>query len=255
MEGAVKRKDFLDKILGGLKEVVTEKGTLAFATYSTQTARFGRPYIHETTKCINGMLSQYVLDLPESVRSVHPINSFAAVGKRKDEICLDVSSSNYGLDSPPDRILKMGGHIIFLGMDDYYSSVFTHYLEATGLVPYCYNKLLDIPVHVGGVELDTRFTANVRYLEYEIDHCFDAMKKALDRNGCVQTVEIGDGQIHRISAEDFCKVGLSLLRNDPFVFLESMPNFEKGKIPYDGVTADRDGVVAGGGSAYDMTES
>jgi aminoglycoside 3-N-acetyltransferase len=246
MEEAKTREGFMERVLESFWEVIGGDGTLVFQTYTTQTARFGEPYIHEESMCINGMLSQYVLDHTKRVRSVHPINSYAALGRLDNEICERASTSNYGLESPSDRVLKRDGKIVIVGMD-YGSSVFAHYLEAHCLVPYCYNKLLDIPVYIVGEKSDIVFTAHVRYLEYNIDYSFVTMKRAMDEAGIVHTIEIGDGQMHRIDARDYCEVGSGLLRENPFAFLASAPNFTKGKIPYDGTTTGRDGVKKGDG--------
>ena len=254
MEEAHTREEFLQRILEAFFRVISDEGTLVAHTYTTQTARFGRPFIYEKTRCINGAFCQYVLEHPESIRSMHPINSFAAIGKLKNEICLNTSASNYGLDSPPDRILRLNGKLVIIGID-FSLSVFVHYLEANYGVPYCYNKLLDIPVICNGRRLDRWFVANVRYLEYDIDFCLDSMREALLDRNCVKTVDVGNGQIHALSARDYCEVGLELLKKNPFAFLSGMPNFEKGKIPFDGITVGRDGVVSGAGKgAYDLGE-
>ncbi len=253
MENVSTREEYLQDILESFFYVISDGGTVVVPTYTTQTASFGRSFIYEKTKCINGAFCQYVLEHPESLRSVHPINSFAALGKLKNEICLNTSASNYGLDTPLDRMLNLGAKLVIIGID-FFSSIYIHYLEATYGVPYRYNKLLDIPVIYNGKQVDRWFTANVRYLEYNIKYCLENMKSPLLEGKCVKTANIGNGQIHAVSAKDYCKVGLGLLKKNPFAFLSNMPNFEKGKIPFDGITAGRDGIVENGRCAYDYGE-
>ena len=64
-------------------EVLGPKGTLAVNAYTTQVGRYGGPFHLEKTPVTTGGFSQYVTSHAESVRSLHPINSVAAIGAKK----------------------------------------------------------------------------------------------------------------------------------------------------------------------------
>ena len=242
LAGVKNREDYARSILDAIFRAIGETGTLVVNTYTTQVGRHGVVFEYEKTRCTTGYFSEYVLFHPDSIRSPHPINSVAALGKRKEEICLDVSCSNYGLDSPFDRMLKMDAQVLRLGID-YSHNVYMHYVETLYGVPYFYNKLLDVTVLVNGKKMTKEFFATVRYLEYPLDYDFERMKNALDEAKCVSSEAVGSGCIHRVSARDYCNIALKLLKKDPYAFLSTPPKFEKGKIPFDGITVGRDGVT------------
>jgi len=246
------KDEYLNRILDAISNVIGQSGTLVVQTYSTQTARFGTPFVYEETQCINGTFSQFVLEHPDSIRSLHPINSFCALGSEQSNICENCSINNYGIESVPDRLARMGVKIINICID-FGSSIFMHYLEALHGVPYCYNKLLNIPVFKNGEKVTTNFTANVKYLEYDIQDHLLPIKNGLLNGTCVRSENLGGGIIHCVLSSDYCDVVTELLRSDPFALLQCPPNFRLGEIPYDGFTEDRDGG-AGRVGAYKFSE-
>lgn len=237
-------------ILNSIFEVIgRQEGTLITHAYTTQVGRYGVPFVLESTECINGAFCQYVLGLPGVVRSLHPINSFAGLGRLKREICLDASASNYGLDSPLDRMLKRRGEIVAIGLD-YSHSAFVHYVESMYGVPYVYNKLLDVEVFAEGRRVDRPFFASVRYLDYPLVFEWGRLRRALEEKGCVRSAPVGGGRVNRVGAVDYCETVLELLKSDPYALLKEPPRFEKGKVPFDGATAGRDGISEKGNYRY-----
>ena len=249
LENASTKDQYLDMIYEGYLNVIEESGTLVFGTYTTNCGRFGDPFIYEKSPCMNGAFNQFILERNDSVRSMHPINSFTPIGYFKNEICLNNGSSNYGIDSPVGQLLKNDSKLLFVG-DDYSNSVLIHYVEQNCGLPYCYNKLLNIPVYVGGKKLNRQFTANVRYLDLTLESGLDKIKACLNDRKLVLTEKIGGGFIHCISAIDYLNCCLDLVREDPFGLLGNVPEFMKGKIPFDGPTAGLDGVKEGSGSYF-----
>ena len=247
LENSFSKDQYLEMIYEGYLNVIGDSGTLVFGTYTTNCGRFGDPFIYEKSPCMNGAFNQYILERDNSVRSIHPINSFASVGYLKHEICSNNGTSNYGIDSPVERLLKYDCKLLFVG-DDYSNSVFIHYLEQNCGLPYCYNKLLDIPVYVNGKKLKRWFTANVRYLDLTLEYGLEKIKACLKSRKLVRTEKIGGGFIHCISVKDYFNCCLDLVREDSFGLLGDVPDFIKGKIPFDGSTAGLDGVKEGSGS-------
>jgi aminoglycoside 3-N-acetyltransferase len=244
MEAASTRSDLAASIMGSIFDVIGDVGTLVVHTYSTQTARFGTPFVYERTRCINGMFPQYVLERPDALRSLHPINSFTALGHAQRDICADVSASNYGHDSPLDRMFHHDAWIVTVAMD-FASNAFIHYLETIYGVPYTYNKLLDVPVIVAGRRSDRRFVANVRYLDLDVDYSLDALRHELVARGLVRTARVGAAELHAVRVRRYCATGLEMLKRDIFAFLAHAPHFVPGRIPFDGITVGRDGVTVG----------
>ena len=75
----------------------------------------------------------------------------------------------------------------------------------------------------------------------------DAMVKAAHVE-LVGFEKIGGGFIHCISVIDYLNCCLDLVRENPFGLLGDVPDFIKGKIPFDGSTVGLDGVKEGSGS-------
>jgi aminoglycoside 3-N-acetyltransferase len=249
LQGAKTKDIYMNTLFEAYFDAIGCDGTLAVGTFSTQTARYGDPFIYEESPCINGSFNQYILDREDSVRSIHPVNSFAAIGVLQDEICTNNGTSSFGIDSPLERLLKCDCELIFID-EIYHNSAFIHYIEQNCGLPYCYNKLLDIPVFKEGKKIDKLFTSNVRYLNYDIKADASCLKGLLDSRKLVRTEKLGGGTIHCISVKDYYNCALELVRDNPFALLSEPPNFVKGEIPFDGITTGRDGVKEGVGSLF-----
>lgn len=249
LEQSFSRNQFLGMIYEAYLNVIEDEGTLIFGTYTTNCGRFGDPFIYEKSPCMNGALNQYILERNDSLRSLHPINSFTAIGKLKKELCAKNGISNYGIDSPVERMLKYDTKLIFVG-DDYSNSVLIHYVEQNSGLPYCYNKLLNIPVYLNDKKIDKKFTANVRYLDLKLESGLHKIREVLNSRNLVSTEKIGGGFIHSINGIDYYNCCIELVRENPFGLIGNIPNFVRGKIPFDGPTAGIDGVEEGGISYF-----
>ena len=233
------KEELCKRILDAFFEVISDDGTLVVPAFTTQTQRYGMPFILEETECMTGIFSEYIRCRPDSVRSLHPINSVTAIGKRKFEICKDTSASNYGIDSPFDRMLQMEAKAVNLGMD-IYSNSWAHYLEAVYGVPHVYNKLLDVAVYEKGKRVDKSFFGNLRYLDFNISNNYKYFDSVLIERNLLKIERIGNGDVSCISSVTYMQVGLELLKKDPYAFLDAPPSFRPGEKPFDGITRGRD---------------
>ncbi|KKT91718.1 MAG: hypothetical protein UW91_C0029G0008 [Parcubacteria group bacterium GW2011_GWF2_45_11] len=245
LEGVKTREEYYRAFLDAFMEVLGGEGTLAVNAYTTQTGRYGTPFHREKTPATTGAFSQYIASHPGSIRSIHPINSVAAIGTKKKLICENVSRSNYGLDSPFDRMLRMGVQIVRLGLD-YAHNVYMHYAEAMYGVPYYYHKLLDIEVYDQGKLIEGEFFAAVRHLEYPLIDDFSKIKRVIVDKKLVHSAKLGGDYVHCIDAQEYLAAATELLKKDPYAFLAQRPDFVKGVKPFDGITAGRDGIEKAG---------
>ena len=243
LKGVNTKEEYSKIILDALFEVIGEKGTVVVNAFTTYVGRYGKPFDYKKSYAITGGLSEYILFHPESVRSLHPINSVAAIGYHKNEICRNVSTSNYGIDSAFDRLLKKNCQVLRLGID-YVHNSFLHVVETLYGLPYVYNKILDSEIIIDGEISHKQFFASVRYLDYPFEYSLNHLKEVLDQSGCVHRAKLGAGFIYRLDANEYCDILISLLKENPYAFLEGRPAFIKGQIPWDGITAGRDAVPA-----------
>ncbi len=241
LKTAQTKEELCRLICEAILSIIGAEGTLAVNAYTTYTQRYGLPFDRERSRPTTGVFSEYILFHPDSIRSTHPIHSVAALGKYKEKICLDTSPSNYGFDSPVDRMLNLNCQILRLGVD-FGDNVFTHYVEGLYGLPYFYNKLLDVDVVVDGKKTDRLFFATVRHLNLTMEDNYEPIKAALVKAKRVYSAAVGDGWVHRIDAKEYCRTLIELLNQNPWALVKNPPNFKKGEIPFDGATKGRDGV-------------
>jgi aminoglycoside N3'-acetyltransferase len=236
LRDALSRREYLAAIYAALHSVIGHKGTLVVPTFTQQVGRFGLPFILEETVSLTGIFGEYVRSRPDSVRSLHPVFSVAAIGFRAHEICDNISTAAFGIDSAFDRMVRMGTTAVCMGFDYYSGHIVSlaHLVETAYAVPYYYNKLVYSPVFSNGVQVEKPFIINVKYLD--INCCFDFKKyiDTLDRSNMIRSSAIGRGEIHAVDSRVMFDTGISLLKEDIYSFLSNPPQFHKGEIPMDG---------------------
>jgi aminoglycoside 3-N-acetyltransferase len=125
-------------IIKALQDVVTPSGTIVMPAQSTNLSDpkdWGNPPVPESwwqiirdempafDACVTptmgmGAVAEIFRTLPEVKRSNHPIYSFAAWGKYRDEVVGNQSLENgLGEQSPLAEIYKLNGHVLLLGAD------------------------------------------------------------------------------------------------------------------------------------------
>lgn len=134
-----KKKVSAKLILESFLEALGSSGTLLLPLFNFDFAR-GEPFDLRSTKSQMGMLSEEGRLYPGSVRTGHPIYSFAVIGA-KTGLFEDVNNfSGYGKDSPFGILHELNGKIAVLNLPDQNSMTFYHYVEEMHNVPYRYHK-------------------------------------------------------------------------------------------------------------------
>ena len=108
--------------------------------------RLGTAFELETTPSETGIFSEFIRTHPSSIRSLHPLHSVAALGRKAEEICLNVSNNSYAIGSPLYRMFAMNAKAVALGAARPLTGWCICWSSSVG-VPYIYNKLLDIEVY------------------------------------------------------------------------------------------------------------
>lgn len=125
-------------VVDALQRVVTAEGTIAMPTHSTQYSdpsvwtsppvpddwvpqiRESMPPFRPNVTPTRGMgaIAECFRDYPETVRSQHPLYSFAAWGSDADAVVADHSYENaMGENSPLARVYERDGSVLMLGTD------------------------------------------------------------------------------------------------------------------------------------------
>ena len=243
MEDAHDKLSLCKNIYNAIMSVIGENGTIIVPTFTPQTARYGKPFILEETKTDTGIFSEFVRNLPNSVRSIHPISSVAAKGKYANKICDNIPPGNWSMDSPSYRMYELNAKSITIGATRPLAA-WGHLLETMYGVPYLYNKLLDVDVYIGGKKLVEEFYASVCYLDYGISYDFLNFEKLMKKSGAVQSEKVGNGTISSVSAKQYFIEGLKIFKQNPYILLKTTPKFRYGENPFDGITEKREKTLS-----------
>jgi len=236
LSDALSRAEYLESIYDSLNVVIGSSGTLVVPTFTQQVGRFGLPFNLEETESLTGVFGEYLRKRADSVRSLHPVFSVAAVGPCANEICNDVSAVAFGAESAFDRLVRIGAKAVCIGFDYYSGHIVSlmHLVETAFAVPYYYNKLVSAPVFANGVQIVKPFVINVKYLGMHCAFDYNRYIDTLADNDDICTASIGRGEIHAVEARAMFDTGVSLLKTDIYAFLDQPPQFREGEIPMDG---------------------
>mgnify|MGYP000678164952 CR=1 FL=1 len=245
IKGVKSREDFCRVYFESIFEIIGEEGTLVVPTYTTQVARFDIDFVWEETPSLMGVFSEFVRQHPGSLRSCHPLHSLCAVGKDKEFICKNNGANDFGWDSPFHRLLLKKAKILTIGLESGYVVGIAHPLEAACCLPYTYNKLLKWGVVVDGAKDRRQYFSTVRYLNINWEgYDLTLWAKHMRRLGGINSERLGGNWIHLSDYEQVFNEGSATLKDNPYFFLKESPNFEYGKIPFDGPTAQKDNIAS-----------
>lgn len=129
-----------------------------------------------------------------SIRTGHPIYSFAVLGHRQDMFAGVNNESGYGEDSPFGILHRASGKIASLDLDDQNSMTFYHYVEEHFKVNYRYFKeFVGEYTDLDGVSSTRRYKLFVRDVENEVHtHVNPAGEKMWDQ-GVYSGSRAGEG--------------------------------------------------------------
>lgn len=126
-------------ILNSFIEAVGPQGTLLFPLFNFSFTRGETFYLNHTPSHM-GALTESARVLPGSIRTAHPIYSFAVIGCHAPEFEYINNKSGYGRDSAFAKLRDLDGKIGILNLSDQDSMTFYHHIEEMHDVPYRYHK-------------------------------------------------------------------------------------------------------------------
>jgi aminoglycoside 3-N-acetyltransferase len=196
-------------LLRALRRSVGPRGTLVMPTMTGDEIPFDP---RSTPSEGMGITAELFWRQPGVLRSLHPGASFAAEGPLAARVCAPQPlAPPHGRDSPPGRVVELGGQVLLLGVDHSESTVL-HVAEDIAGVPYVVEHLC--LMQVDGVP--------TRVAVPETDHCC--------RGFCQMNAWLSDRQLQRegfvasaraklADAVDLVNVAVEHLKTDPLVFL------------------------------------
>ena len=91
-------------------EILGDEGTLLVPTFNWNFCK-GHPYDAAKTQSQLGLFSNYILNRPEAIRSVHPFFPFSGIGPHAHSLFSGISKSSFGLESVFDRLMQSNGKL------------------------------------------------------------------------------------------------------------------------------------------------
>ena len=220
-----------------LTQTVGNGGTIAVPAFFYDYARDRTPFVAATSVPDRGLgvYPPILLAADGMRRSLCPPVSIVAVGKNATDICDTGTAYGYGSLSPWQRLVDLGGKLLFWDISPRVMT-FVHHVEALAGVPHIYNKVYDAPVTGLDGPYDGPIVSAVRYLDERFEIVYD-----LDRFIDEAT---DDGLIvaHTFERMDFFISSFSPLADylgqklatDPYYLLAAPPRFVPGVMPTDG---------------------
>jgi aminoglycoside N3'-acetyltransferase len=166
------------------------KGTIIVPTFTHNYARGSKYFDLVESPSETGIFTEYIRLLPGAIRSLHPINSCAGIGKNKS-ILNNVSRSGYGMNSVFDRFEKINGSmVLWFGASIIHTS-YVHHVEQLVGVSYVYNKAYFKPTSKFKTGIVTKpYMNSVRYLDRNIRPNYSILQSRLLKKGLLLTTNI-----------------------------------------------------------------
>jgi aminoglycoside 3-N-acetyltransferase len=142
---------------------------------------------------------------PKSVRTGHPIYSFAVVGKHAERFRNVDNYSGYGNDSPFALLKELQGKIAVIELTDQNSMTSYHFVEEQNKVDYRYYKEFEgTYIDWEGNERNRKYALYVRDLEKGVKTDVNRMMDHLWEAGLYKGFKPGTGSgMRTITMEDF----------------------------------------------------
>ena len=236
---ASNKKSYYSFFYYTLREVIGKKATVIIDAFSTNVVRFGKIHNGKKNECTTGGFAKYLIKLKDTCISDHPAHAIAANGKYAKFLCKNNSLNNYGFDSGLFKILKINSKILRIGIDFTISSI-AHVAESIIGVPYFYLKLVKIRIKKKKKIIKKIYTMFVRHLDLKTIYDNEKIKKNILRKGYLKKAKINKGYIYCVETQKYFNFVKQGLKKDPHFLLKKIPNYVYGKIPFDGLSKNRD---------------
>jgi len=207
-----------DAVIDALLDAVGENGNVVVPTHTWSTVDAENPVfdVRESPSVV-GQITEVFRQRPESLRSMHPTHSCAAIGPRQEELLggHETQVTPCGSRSPYQRIIERGGKIVFLGVTLFVNTSF-HALEEIACVPWLFDRFeMLYVVDYDGVErkVPSRRHADGPRRDYE------GLEPLLEREGALVKGRIGDAGVRVLDAARMAEVILPRMAENPFLTL------------------------------------
>jgi len=222
----LKKKELLNTIYNSIMEV-SEDITIAVPSLTMDLCNTDKIFSKNIYTNM-GAFSNFIIQMNNSVRNMHPFASYTAIGKNAEFICGEDTSFPYGLNSPYDNILKLQKPImISIGMEPNLTCSIIHHVEFNMHVPYRYIKEFYHPVKINEEIKYKNFYLHVLYKDLNEKRnlnikAFSSFKK----NGYdIIEKKIGKSKIYSYNLKEFYDNSIKLYQKNIYSWLDEEPSY------------------------------
>ncbi|MDY7011702.1 MAG: AAC(3) family N-acetyltransferase [Planctomycetota bacterium] len=205
-----------ETVIRALLDVIGPEGNLMFPTFNGPST--AQPYFDpDKTPSRTGIIPEMGRNFPGAVRSLHPTHSVAVIGPDAEMLTrghLDCRA--VGVDSPLDRLAKMGGKILMIGVMNN-SNTTVHVGEehagALKVVPFFNIPSIKVRLPDGRIishQLDTSPSCSV---------AFGAIDYPLRRKDLLTDGRIGGSKLMLMRGSDVIETVCEMIEDKPDVLL------------------------------------
>lgn len=218
----------LQMVLETLLEAVGPQGTIAVPAFPF-TFHHGIDYDPETTPSKGmGAFSEYVRQQPDALRTSHPMQSVAVIGRQAADLAGRDTLSAFDDGSAFDRMLQLGFKLLLLGADIQAASM-VHYSEQRAGVPYRYWKDFSGRIKVGDHWQPRTYRMFVRDLDLDPKLKLAPIQRALENSRQWHSSPVNFGEIACCRLGDFVVAVDALLAADPWALVADRPKKASGR--------------------------
>lgn len=210
-----------ETVIDALVQAVSPGGNVMFPTFN-YTGNIARPYFDPaTTPCLTGIIPELARKRPNAVRSLHPTHSVAVIGPDAVELTRDhLAYRAVGIGSPVDRLAKMGGKILLLGVPNTSNTTVHTGEEYAGVPKVGWTETLpfaDVLMPDGTIyrhQIDTSTSCS---------NAFDAVEYALRRQGQIRDHRIRQCRLKIMRGQDVIDRVVEMIAEKPDILLCTYP--------------------------------
>ena len=222
----------LDLLKDSFINVLGASGTLIVPTFNWDFCQ-GKTYYHNKTPSQVGVFTNNMLYDKRSIRSFHPIYSFAGIGPAAKYLFSDISKSSFGKNSVFHKLHQIDAKIVLFCMDPDilerdFTTTFIHYVEQMKCVDYRYIKYFKGKVNIGEKEYEDIFDFFVRFDDnpVEIDEK-KIINHLLSTRKLKRVLIKNKYPVCQIGSKDLFDELIQMLDNNPYSLLKSPPRLIK----------------------------
>jgi len=205
-----------------LRRLLDEGRTLALPTFTFSFCK-GRSFHRLRSPSETGLLGDWFLEMTGTLRTPHPLYSFAVAGPLADQIIACPTTTTFGVDSPLALFERENARIVMFGCGwELYCTQFHRY-EEEAEVPYRYFKDFSGEADYGGGEKTVRARMYVRDPDVAEENDFSPVVRLLRDAGSLLHVDLAQGHVESVTCYDLGRACRKLLAQDPYVFMSHAP--------------------------------